>query len=215
MKKLFLFLAVAAIVASFILVPKLSTKDGANSVISEGLDIGQTAPDFKLKNVDGRLLSLADVKDANGNAPKGYIVTFTCNTCPYAVMYEDRIIELHNKFAPKGWPVVAIQPNDVAKKPGDSFEEMQVRAKDKGFPYPYLIDDKQEVYPKYGATKTPHVFLLDANRMVKYIGAIDNNPQDASEATRHYVAEAIEAVEAGKTPDPATTKAIGCGIKPK
>ncbi len=215
MKKLFLFLAVAAIVASFILVPKLSTKDGANSVISEGLDIGQTAPDFKLKNVDGRLLSLADVKDANGNSPKGYIVTFTCNTCPYAVMYEDRIIELHNKFAPKGWPVVAIQPNDVAKKPGDSFEEMQVRAKDKGFPYPYLIDEKQEVYPKYGATKTPHVFLLDANRMVKYIGAIDNNPQDASEATRHYVAEAIEAVEAGKTPDPATTKAIGCGIKPK
>lgn len=215
MKKLFLFLAVAAIVASFILVPKLSTKDGTNSVTSEGLDIGQTAPDFKLKNVDGRLLSLADVKDANGNAPKGYIVTFTCNTCPYAVMYEDRIIELHNKFAPKGWPVVAIQPNDVAKKPGDSFEEMQVRAKDKGFPYPYLIDEKQEVYPKYGATKTPHVFLLDANRMVKYIGAIDNNPQDASEATRHYVAEAIEAVEAGKNPDPTTTKAIGCSIKPK
>jgi peroxiredoxin len=177
------------------------------------LEIGQAAPDFKLKNVDGRMISLADVKDANGNAPKGYIVTFTCNTCPFAVMYEDRIIDLHNRFAPKGWPVVAIQPNDVSQKPGDGFEEMKIRAKEKGFPYVYLIDEKQEVYPKYGATKTPHVFLLDANRIVKYIGAIDNNAQDAAAADRHYVAEAIAAIEAGKTPDPATTKAIGCGIK--
>ena len=175
-----------------------------------GLKVGDKAPDFKLKNVDGRMVSMADFKDV-----KGYIVTFTCNTCPYAVMYEDRIIEIHNKFSPQGWPVVAIQPNDTAKKPGDSFEEMQIRAKEKSLPYAYLIDEKQEVYPKYGATKTPHVFLLDANRTVKYIGAIDNNPQDAADATRHYVAEAIEAIEAGKSPDPAVTKAIGCGIKSK
>lgn len=215
MKKLFLFLAVAAVIAGFILVPKFSNNEKAGSVAITGLDIGQIAPDFKLKNVDGRLLSLADVKDANGNAPKGYIVTFTCNTCPYALMYEDRIIELHNKFAPKGWPVVAIQPNDTAKKPGDSFEEMQIRAKEKSLPYAYLIDEKQEVYPKYGATKTPHVFLLDAARTVKYIGAIDNNPQDAADVSRQYVAEAIEAIEAGKAPDPAVTKAIGCGIKSK
>ncbi|MCF8248151.1 MAG: thioredoxin family protein [Saprospiraceae bacterium] len=215
MKKLFLFLAVAAVVAGFILVPRLTTGEKPGDATSPGLDIGQVAPDFKLKNVDGRLLSLTDVKDANDNAPKGYIVTFTCNTCPYAVMYEDRIIELHNKFAPRGWPVVAIQPNDTAKKPGDSFEEMQIRAKDKNFSFVYLIDEKQEVYPKYGATKTPHVFLLDAAHMVKYIGAIDNNPQDAADATRHYVAEAIEAIETGKVPDPAITKAIGCGIKSK
>ncbi|MBK9016374.1 MAG: thioredoxin family protein [Saprospiraceae bacterium] len=215
MKKLFLFLGVAVVVAGSILVPKLTTSEKTGAGASSGLDIGQIAPDFKLKNVDGRLISLADVKDANGNAPKGYIVIFTCNTCPYAVMYEDRIIDLHNKFAPRGWPVVAIQPNDTAKKPGDSFEEMQVRAKDKGFPFAYLIDDQQEVYPKYGATKTPHVFLLDATRKVGYIGAIDNNPQDAADATRHYVAEAIEAIEVGKVPDPAVTKAIGCGIKSK
>ena len=215
MKKLFLFLAIAAIVAGFILVPKFTNGEKPGSVAATGLDIGQTAPDFKLKNVDGRLLSLADIKDANGNAPKGYIVTFTCNTCPYAVMYEDRIIELHNKYAPLGWPVVAIQPNDTVKKPLDGFEEMQIRVKEKNIPYAYLIDENQAVYPKYGATKTPHVFLLDAARTVKYIGAIDNNPQDAADATRHYVAEAIDAVESGKTPDPTVTKAIGCGIKSK
>ncbi len=214
MKKLFLFLAVAAVVVGFIVVPKLTSGDkpGAGS---PGLDIGQTAPDFKLKNVDDRLTSLADVKDANGNAPKGYIVAFTCNTCPYAIMYEDRIIDLHNKFAPKGWPVVAIQPNDPEKKPGDSFEEMKVRASEKSFPFVYLYDDGQQVYPQYGATKTPHIFLLDATRKVKYIGAIDNNAQDPADATRHYVAEAIEAIEAGKEPDPSVTKAIGCGIKAK
>lgn len=215
MKKLFLFLTVAALVAGFILVPNFSTDKKDAGLATAGLDIGQTAPDFKLKNVDGRMVSLADVKDANGKAPKGYIVAFTCNTCPYAVMYEDRIIELNNKFSPRGWPVVAIQPNNTAVKPGDSYEEMQIRAKEKSFGFPYLIDEKQEVYPKYGATKTPHVFVLDAARTVKYIGAIDNNPQDAADATRHYVAEAIEAIEAGKTPDPTVTKAIGCGIKGK
>ena len=92
---------------------------------------------------------------------------------------------------------------------------MQIRVKEKNIPYAYLIDENQAVYPKYGATKTPHVFLLDAARTVKYIGAIDNNPQDAADATRHYVAEAIDAVESGKTPDPTVTKAIGCGIKSK
>ncbi|MBI1228198.1 MAG: redoxin domain-containing protein [Bacteroidetes bacterium] len=215
MKKLILFISMAVLVAGFILAPKLSNQGKSNVVASTGLDIGQTAPDFKLKNVDGRMLSLAEVKDVNGMSPKGFIVVFTCNTCPYANMYEDRIIELNNRFSPKGWPVIAIQPNDTNIKPGDSFEEMQVRAKEKNFTFPYLIDEKQEVYPKYGATKTPHVFVLDAKRTVKYIGAIDNNPQDAADASRHYVAEAIEAIEAGKTPDPSVTKAIGCGIKGK
>lgn len=180
---------------------------------SKGLDIGQIAPDFKLKNVDGRLVSLADIKDANGVAPKGYIVAFTCNTCPYSIMYEDRLITLHNRFAPKGWPVVAIQPNDPSAKPGNSFEEMKVRAGEKGFPFVYLLDEGQKLYPQYGATKTPHIFLLDNARKVRYIGAIDNNAQEAEAATRHYVEEAIQAIESGKEPDPATTKAIGCGIK--
>lgn len=216
MKKMLGILALAALVGGFVLIPGLSKKKapkGADTVA--GLNVGDTAPDFKLKNVDDRMVSLANIKDGNGQAPKGYIVTFTCNTCPYAVMYEDRIIELHQKLAPKGWPVVAIQPNDPDQKPGDGFDEMKIRAREKSFPFVYLFDDGQQVYPQYGATRTPHVFLLDNTRKVRYIGAIDNNAQDAEAATRHYIEEAVAAIESGKDPDPATTKAVGCGIKAK
>jgi len=156
------------------------------------------------------ILALADYTNA-----KGYVVIFTCNTCPYAVMYEQRIIELHDKYAAKGYPVIAINPNDPDVKPGDNFEKMQQRAADKQFPFAYLLDDGQEVYPAYGATRTPHIYLLDAAKKVQYIGALDNNPQDASAVTTKYVEEAIAALEAGKTPEITFTKAIGCGIKVK
>lgn len=178
-----------------------------------GLEVGDKAPDFNLKNIDGKMYSLQDIKDADGDEPKGYIVTFTCNTCPFAKMYEDRLIALHEKMAPQGWPVVAIQPNDPAIMPGDSFENMKKRAKEKGFPFVYLLDEEQTVFPAYGAERTPHVFLLDKDRSVHYIGAIDDNPQNAGAVNRKYVEEAIAAVEAGKTADPKVTKAIGCQIK--
>jgi peroxiredoxin len=180
----------------------------AFTVFHSGYHIGDKATDFKLKNVDGKMVSLSDYKDV-----KGYIVTFTCNHCPYAVMYEDRLIDLHNKYAPKGYPVVAINPNDPAANAEDGFEEMQVRAEEKGFPFAYLFDDGQKIYPVYGATKTPHVFLLDADRTVKYIGAIDDSPRDADAVEVKYLEDAIASLEAGKNPDPATTKAIGCSIK--
>ncbi len=179
-----------------------------------GLQPGDTAPDFSLRNVDGRMVSLSELS-AQDPATKGFIVVFTCNTCPYAVMYEDRLIALHETYAPKGWPVVAIQPNDPGLKPGDSLEEMKIRAKEKGFPFVYLFDEGQQVFPAYGATRTPTVYLLDANRKVRYIGAIDNNPQEAEAVSQRYVEAAILATESGRTPDPATTKAIGCGIKRK
>jgi len=172
--------------------------------------IGDQATDFSLKNVDGKMVSLASMKGV-----KGYIVIFTCNTCPYAVMYEDRIIELQNKYGPLGYPVIAINPNDPDVKPGDSYAEMQTRAKEKKFPFVYLFDENQEVYPAYGATRTPHVFLLDANRYVRYIGAIDDNAQDASAVKVNYLQDAIAALQAGDNPDPAETKAIGCTIKVK
>jgi peroxiredoxin len=175
-----------------------------------GYKVGQQAADFKLKNVDGNMVSLADYK-----AVKGYIVVFTCNTCPYAVMYEDRIIDLQNKYGPLGYPVVAINPNDPNVKPGDDFAAMQARAKEKQFPFKYLFDDGQKVYPLFGAQRTPHVFLLDANRYVRYIGAIDDNAQSPSEVTNKYLENAIAALNAGKNPDPAETKAIGCTIKVK
>lgn len=201
MKKLVLKLSGLALV---LLIMMAATGPG------EGYQIGDKATDFELKNIDGEMVSLADYPDA-----KGYIVIFTCNECPYAKMYEDRINELNNNYASKGYPVIAIMPNDPSIQPGDSYENMQERAKAKGFTFPYLIDEKQEIFPQYGASKTPHVFLLNADRVVKYIGAIDNSARDASSADQKYVELAIAAMEAGVDPSPSTTKAIGCGIKVK
>lgn len=179
-----------------------------------GIGVGDKAPDFELKGTDGNTYSFATIKDANGNTPKAYIVVFTCNTCPYAVASEQRIIDLHNKYAPMGYPVVAIQPNDPAVQPGDSFEAMKERAKESNFPFIYLFDEGQKVYPQYGATKTPEVYLVDAQTMiVRYHGAIDDNVRDASAVKEKFLEKAIEALENGQDPQPATTKAVGCGIK--
>ena len=175
-----------------------------------GYQIGDVATDFKLKNVDGNMVSLADYPDA-----KGFQVIFTCNHCPYAKMYEQRIIDLHNAYADKGYPVIAINPNDPDIVPQDSYENMQRIAKEKNYPFPYLIDEKQDIYPKYGATKTPHVFLLDKAFTVQYIGAIDNSPQDAAKVSEKYVENAIAAMMKNEKPNPATTKAIGCSVKCK
>jgi peroxiredoxin len=188
------------------------------SVPNTGLQIGDTAPDFKLENIDGSMVSLASTASEyakKGIEVKGFIVTFTCNTCPYAVMYEDRLQALHAEMAPKGWPVVAIQPNNVKAKPADDLPAMKVRAKEKGFSFAYLLDKEQSVYPAYGATRTPHVFLLDKALEVHYIGAIDDNPGDAAGVSEPYVAQAIKALEKGEKADPNFTKAIGCGIKGK
>lgn len=180
------------------------------TITKDGYKIGDVAEDFSLKNIDGKMVSLADYTDA-----KGFIIVFTCNHCPYAVMYEDRLVELDKKMAPMGWPVIAINPNDPEIKPGDSYDNMIVRAKEKGFTFPYLMDEGQKIYPKFGATKTPHVFLLDNKRTVKYIGAIDDNPRDADGVKVNYIENAVGAIMNGETPDPETTKAIGCSVKCK
>ena len=178
---------------------------------NKGYKIGDTATDFKLKNVDNKMVSLSDYKDA-----KGYIVIFTCNHCPYAKAYQDRIIALNNKYAPMGYPVIAINPNDPKLIPDDNFEAMQVRAKEKGFTFPYLLDDGQKIYPQYGATKTPHVFVLQKEKgknIVRYIGAIDDNYANANDVSHKYVETAVDDLLAGKPIAQATTLAIGCGIK--
>ncbi len=174
------------------------------------LKIGDVAPDFNLKNIDGSMVSLASLDGA-----KGYIVTFTCNHCPYSVMYEDRLIALHTEMSALGYPVVAINPNDPEVQPKDSFDGMVERAKEKAFNFPYLFDDGQKVYPQYGATRTPHVFVLDNERKVRYIGAIDDSARDEDDVETEYVKKAIMAIEAGKDPDPNFTKAVGCTIKKK
>lgn len=176
-----------------------------------GYKIGDVAEDFSLKNIDGKMVSMSDYKDA-----KGFIITFTCNTCPYAVMYEDRITALNTKYESQGYPVIAIMPNSIEKKPGDALPEMKKRAEEKGFNFPYLIDAAQDVYPKYGATKTPHMFVLQKTKkgnVVKYIGAIDDNYKDASAVTTKYVEEAVDALLNGKEVPQTETKAIGCSIK--
>ena len=180
-------------------------------VSAQGYKVGDKATDFRLRNVDGNYVSMSDYPDA-----KGFVVIFTCNHCPYAVAYEDRIIELDKKYKPKGFPVIAINPNDPAAEPRDSYELMQVRAREKGFTFPYLFDDGQKVYPVYGATRTPHIYLLNrvgSDLVVAYIGAIDDNYRNASAVEEPFLANAIDALLAGQKPDPDFTRAIGCTIK--
>lgn len=176
-----------------------------------GYTVGDTATDFKLKNVDGKLVSLTDFKKA-----KGYIVVFTCNHCPFSQAYEQRIIDLHKKYAAKGFPVIAINPNDKNRSPEDSYENMVIRSKEKKYPFVYLYDETQEIAKTYGATRTPHVFLLNktaTGNQVAYIGAIDDNSEDAAAVKEHYLANAIDALITSKTIEKNTTKAIGCTIK--
>jgi peroxiredoxin len=183
------------------------------SGFSQGYNVGDKASDFKLKSTDGKIVSLSNYPEA-----KGFVVIFTCNHCPYAQAYQDRIIALDKKYKLSGYPVIAISSNDPTIVPEDSYENMILRSKEKGYTFPYLFDEKQEVYKIYGALKTPHVYLLQksgSNLLVKYIGAIDDNYQDATKVSTPYLANALEALLAGKLPDPSFTKAIGCSIKDK
>ena len=177
-----------------------------------GYKVGDKAADFKLKNIDNKMVAMANYKDA-----KGIILVFTCNHCPFAKKYESRIMDLDKNYKTKGFPVVAISPNDPTVEPEDSFENMQKRAKEKSYSFPYLMDETQNVAKEYGATKTPHVYVLekqkDATYVVKYIGAIDDNCDDASAVKEKYVENAVNNLLAGKPVTPDYTKAIGCGIK--
>lgn len=176
-----------------------------------GYNVGDKATNFKLKNVDGKMVSLSDYKDA-----KGFIVVFTCNHCPYAKAYEDRIIALNAKYASLGYPLIAINPNDPSQVEEDSYANMQARAKAKNYTFPYLIDETQAIAHSYGAAHTPHVFVLQKSGndlVVKYIGAIDDNSDDSTAVKQKYVENAVDKLLAGKPVNPASTKAIGCSIK--
>ena len=180
--------------------------------IAQGYDIGDEVSIFALQNIDNTTVSLNDY-----DTEKGVIVIFTCNHCPYSVAYEDRIIALDKKYKELGYPVVAINPNDPELYPSDSFAEMKKRAKDKGFTFPYLFDENQTVFPVFGATKTPHVYLLknqEGKFTVAYIGAIDNNTND-DKVTLSYLSNALDSIIEGKDPAVTKTKAVGCGIKVK
>ncbi len=175
-----------------------------------GYEVGDNAIDFNLKNVDGKMVSLANYESA-----KGFILVFDCNTCPYSKAYNERIIGLSKKY-PKDYPLIAINANDPSRSSGDSFEAMKMQAKSKGYDFPYLVDETQEIAKTYGATNTPHVFVLQKQAKelkVAYIGTIDDNSRDASAVTKSYVEDAVDALLAGNEITTTKTKAIGCGIK--
>lgn len=177
----------------------------------KGFGVGDVAADFTLKNIDGKMISTKDYKDA-----KGIVVIFTCNTCPYAKLYENRIIAIHNKYAAQGYPVIAINPNDPTIAEGDSFDEMVKRAKEKGFTFPYVFDQTQEVASAYGATRTPHVYILKKESdllKVAYIGAIDDNYKNEDDVKVRYVENALDELLGQKSVSETFTKAIGCTIK--
>jgi peroxiredoxin len=196
------------LLAALFLTLTLST---AAADLPDGVTIGDKAPNFLLTNVDGRRVALETFRST-----KGLLVIFTCNNCPYSIKYEDRIIALHEKYAPLGVPVLAINPNDPKVVPEDSFEKMKERAEEKGFTFPYVFDSTQETARAYGARRTPHVFLLNNSKTgftVSYIGAIDDNPNNASEVSSKFVEDAIDAMLEGKNIATNNTKAIGCSIK--
>jgi thiol-disulfide isomerase/thioredoxin len=157
------------------------------------------------------MVSLADYKDA-----KGFIVVFTCNHCPFAKKYEDRVVALDKKYKGKGYPVIAINPNDPGASPEDDYAGMKQRAKDKGFTFPYLVDESQQIAKTYGATNTPHIYILKKegkDMVVKYVGAIDDNSDDAKAVKEKYAENALNSLLAGKEVATQQTKAIGCTIK--
>ncbi|MEL6671364.1 MAG: thioredoxin family protein [Bacteroidota bacterium] len=179
-----------------------------------GYQVGDVVADFKLKNVNGEMISMESYPDA-----EGFIVVFTCNTCPVAKLYEQRIIDLASKFNDQGYPLLAINPNDPVRKPGDSFDAMVTRSAEKDYPFPYLWDETQEVARDFGATATPHTFLLkkteDGKAKVAYIGAIDDktNAKTEAEVGVKYVEKAIKALKKGEKIETEQTRAIGCSIK--
>jgi peroxiredoxin len=183
----------------------------AASPIKNGYELGDAVADFKLKSTEGKMVALTDFKSS-----KGVIVIFDCNTCPYSKAYNSRIIALNEKYASKGFPVVAIQPNSPEVSPGDSFDEMVKLAEDKKYKFSYLFDEGQSVSKAFGATNTPHVFLLkkEGNDFkVTYIGAIDDSAKNENTVTKKYVEEAVDALLAGKDITTSKTKALGCTIK--
>lgn len=172
------------------------------------MNIGDPLIPFSLPGVDGKQHSASDYNDK-----KALVIIFSCNHCPYVRAWEDRMIEIQRDYADQGVQLIAINSNDVKKYPADSFEKMQERARDKGFNFPYLFDESQEVASAYGAERTPEVFLFDQARTLQYHGSIDDNFEDPEGVQHHYLRDALDAILGGQTPRPAKTPAVGCTIK--
>jgi peroxiredoxin len=174
------------------------------------LALGAAIPmaDQKMKNVDGQAIAVADVRGA-----KGTLVVFTCNACPYAKAWEDRIVALGNEYKSKGIGVIAVNANDPGKVAEDGYDQMKTRAREKNFAFPYVVDATSGLARAYGATRTPEAFLFDAQGKLVYHGTIDDNAQDPEKVSSRYLSDALAAVASGKDVAVKETKAMGCGIK--
>lgn len=177
-------------------------------VKSYGYVIGDSAEDFALRNYNDSIVSMSDYKNA-----RGFIIVFTSNHCPYAEAYEDRLIALHKKYADKGFPVIAINPNAPEINKDDNMDSIRKKALTKKFPFPYLSDSLQTVFPKFGADRTPHVFVLDSLRRVRYMGTVDDNAETSAKVKKRYVEDAVQALMRGEEPFLTSTKTIGCKIR--
>lgn len=182
--------------------------------MASSLSIGGPLPEFKkLPDVSGRRMSASDF-----SAASVLVVVFSCNHCPYVQAYEDRMIALHREYGSKGVQLVAINSNETENYPEDNFEEMQKRAREKGFSFPYLRDDDQSVAEAFGATHTPEFFVFaaassHARPSLRYHGKMDDNYQNPGAVKKRYVREAVEAILAGKDVQEKETHSIGCTIK--
>ena len=184
----------------------------ASGQTPKGYTLGDAVADFRVKNVDNRSIALTDYR-----SQKGLIVVFASNHCPFSKAYEDRLAALDRQFAPQGYPVLAIMPNDPAAYEDDSFDNMKTRARDKGYSYPYGMDETQ-IARTFGATRTPEVYVLKRTNgqfILEYVGSIDDSPQDSGSVKRRYVEEAVTSLLAGRPVQSPITKPIGCAIKGK
>lgn len=175
---------------------------------SKGMPLGTPAPSFSLRGVDDKTWSLDSFADADA-----LVVVFTCNHCPYAIASEDRLVELQRDYADRGVRFVAINPNDDKNYPDDSFAKMKVRAAEKGFNFPYLRDETQDVARAYDAACTPDIFVFDRDRKLVYNGRIDDNWKVPAEVTRNDLRLLLEATLAGETVDFDHVPSMGCSIK--
>ena len=174
------------------------------------LDLGSILPleDVKMLDISGDYISLGKAKGENG-----LLVIFSCNTCPWVIKWEDRYVELAKKYRSKGIGIIAVNSNETTFGSVDSMDEMKAHAKEKGYNFYYAQDDGSKLAREFGATRTPHVYLFNAEDQLVYRGAIDDNAKKPNKVKKPYVADAIDAMLTGNTIKYASTKALGCGIK--
>jgi peroxiredoxin len=195
----------------FVLVLLTASFTLAQNSLVKGYIVGDAVADFQVRNMDNQLVNLATY-----GSQKGVVVVFMAHHCPFSKAYEDRLTVLHNRFAPQGFPVLAVQTSDVTVYPEDAFEVVRGHTRERGLPFTYTIDESQAVARAFGATRTPQAYVLtvvNGKFVVQYVGAIDDNPQDTAGVQKRYLEDALTSLTTGRAASPTVTRPIGCAIK--